>query len=191
MSLQATTSQTVGPFFKIGFEWLYRDNLAGEGVSGERVSIQGRVLDGDGVTVPDAILEIWQANANGKYAHPEDTQDKVLEHGFKGYGRVPTNAEGRFSFATIKPGPVPGPDGKEQAPHLLVSVFMRGVLRRLVTRIYFPDEPRNAADFILGLVEPARRSTLIAKKVAGDSGTLEWNVVLQGTDETVFFDLGL
>ncbi len=191
MSLQATTSQTVGPFFKIGFEWLYRDNLAGEGVSGERVSIQGRVLDGDGVTVPDAILEIWQANANGKYAHPEDTQDKVLEPGFKGYGRVPTNAEGRFSFATIKPGPVPGPDGKEQAPHLLVSVFMRGVLRRLVTRIYFPDEPRNAADFILGLVEPARRSTLIAKKVAGDSGTLEWNVVLQGTDETVFFDLGL
>lgn len=191
MSLQATTSQTVGPFFKIGFEWLYRDNLAGEGVSGERVSIQGRVLDGDGVTVPDAILEIWQANANGKYAHPEDTQDKLLEPGFKGYGRVPTNAEGRFSFATIKPGPVPGPDGKEQAPHLLVSVFMRGVLRRLVTRIYFPDEPRNAADFILGLVEPARRSTLIAKKVAGDSGTLEWNVVLQGTDETVFFDLGL
>jgi protocatechuate 3,4-dioxygenase alpha subunit len=191
VSLQATTSQTVGPFFKIGFEWLYRDNLAGEGVSGERVSIQGRVLDGDGVTVPDAILEIWQANANGKYAHPEDTQDKVLEPGFKGYGRVPTNAEGRFSFATIKPGPVPGPDGKEQAPHLLVSVFMRGVLRRLVTRIYFPDEPRNAADFILGLVEPARRSTLIAKKVAGDSGTLEWNVVLQGTDETVFFDLGL
>ena len=191
MSLQATTSQTVGPFFKIGFEWLYRDNLAGEGVSGERVSIQGRVLDGDGVTVPDAILEIWQANANGKYAHPEDTQDKVLEPGFKGYGRVPTNAECRFSFATIKPGPVPGPDGKEQAPHLLVSVFMRGVLRRLVTRIYFPDEPRNAADFILGLVEPARRSTLIAKKVAGDSGTLEWNVVLQGTDETVFFDLGL
>ena len=187
----ATASQTVGPFFKIGFEWLYRDNLAGEGVSGERVSIQGRVLDGDGVTVPDAILEIWQANANGKYAHPEDTQDKVLEPGFKGYGRVPTNAEGRFSFATIKPGPVPGPDGKEQAPHLLVSVFMRGVLRRLVTRIYFPDEPRNAADFILGLVEPARRSTLIAKKVAGDSGTLEWNVVLQGTDETVFFDLGL
>jgi protocatechuate 3,4-dioxygenase alpha subunit len=191
VSLQATTSQTVGPFFKIGFEWLYRDNLAGEGVSGERVSIQGRVLDGDGVTVPDAILEIWQANANGKYAHPEDTQDKLLEPGFKGYGRVPTNAEGRFSFATIKPGPVPGPDGKEQAPHLLVSVFMRGVLRRLVTRIYFPDEPRNAADFILGLVEPARRSTLIAKKVAGDSGTLEWNVVLQGTDETVFFDLGL
>ncbi len=191
MSLQATTSQTVGPFFKIGLEWLYRDNLVGEGVSGERVIIQGRVFDGDGVPVPDAILETWQANAHGKYAHPEDTQDKPLECGFKGYGRVPVYAEGRFRLTTIKPGPVPGPDGNEQAPHLLVSVFMRGVLRRLVTRIYFPDEPRNAADFILNLVEPARRSTLIAKKTAGAPGTLEWNVVLQGPDETVFFDLGL
>ena len=188
MSLQATTSQTVGPYFKIGFEWLYCDSLAGEGVSGSRVTIQGRVLDGDGVPVPDAILEIWQANAHGKYAHPEDTQDKPLEPGFNGYGRVPTSAEGLFRFATIKPGPVPGP-GDLQAPHLLVSVFMRGVLRRLVTRIYFPDEPRNAVDFILNLVEPARRSTLIAKKSAGDPGTMEWNVVLQGTDETVFFDL--
>jgi protocatechuate 3,4-dioxygenase alpha subunit len=189
--LQATTSQTVGPFFKIGFQWLYRDNLADEGVSGERVTIQGRIFDGDGVPVPDAILEIWQANAHGKYAHPEDTQNKPLEPGFKGYGRVPVSAEGLFRLATIKPGPVPGPDGREQAPHLLVSVFMRGVLRRLVTRIYFPDEPRNAADFILNLVEPARRPTLIAKKTAGGSGTLEWNVVLQGPDETVFFDLGL
>jgi len=193
MSLQATTSQTVGPYFKIGFQWLNLDNLVGEGVSGERVTIQGRVFDGDGVPVPDAILEIWQANAHGKYAHPEDTQDKPLEPGFKGYGRVPVSAEGLFRFTTIKPGPVPGPDGNEneQAPHLLVSVFMRGVLRRLVTRIYFPDEPRNSADFILNLVEPARRSTLIAKKTAGGPGPLEWNVVLQGSAETVFFDLGL
>jgi protocatechuate 3,4-dioxygenase alpha subunit len=191
MSLQATTSQTVGPYFKIGLQWLNRDNLVGEGVSGERVTIQGRVFDGDGVPVPDAILEIWQANAHGKYDHPEDTQDKPLESGFKGYGRVPVTAAGAFRFATIKPGSVPGPKGGEQAPHLLVSVFMRGVLRRMVTRIYFPDEPRNAADFILNLVEPARRPTLIAKKSAGAPGTLEWNVVLQGSDETVFFDLGL
>ena len=191
MSLQATTSQTVGPYFKIGFRWLYRDNLVGEGVSGERVTIQGRILDGDGVPVPDAILEIWQANAHGKYDHPEDTQDKPLEPGFKGYGRVPVTAEGVFRFATIKPGPVPGPQGKEQAPHLVVSVFMRGVLRRLVTRIYFPDEPRNAVDFILSLVEPERRSTLIAKNAAGGPGVLEWNVVLQGPEETVFFDLEL
>jgi len=191
MSLQATTSQTVGPYFKIGLQWLNRDNLVGEGVSGERVTIQGRVLDGDGVPVPDAILEIWQANAHGKYDHPEDTQDKPLEPGFKGYGRIPTDKQGVFRMATIKPGPVPGPDGKEQAPHLVVSVFMRGLERRLVTRIYFPDEPRNAVDFILNLVEAARRSTLIAKKTAGGPGTLEWNVVLQGSDETVFFDVGL
>jgi protocatechuate 3,4-dioxygenase, alpha subunit len=191
VSLQATSSQTVGPYFRIGLRWLNRDNLVGEGVSGERVTIQGRVFDGDGAPVPDAILEIWQANAHGKYDHPEDTQDKPLEPGFKGYGRVSVNDEGIFRFATIKPGPVPGPKGKDQAPHLVVSVFMRGVLRRTVTRIYFPDDPRNPADFILNLVEPARRSTLIAKKTAGGAGALEWNVVLQGPDETVFFDLGL
>jgi protocatechuate 3,4-dioxygenase, alpha subunit len=191
MSLQATASQTVGPYFRIGLCWLNHDNLACEGVSGERVTIQGRVFDGDGVPVPDAILEIWQANAHGKYSHPEDTQDKPLEPGFKGYGRVPVNEEGMFRFATIKPGQVPGPDGNDQAPHLVVSVFMRGVLRRMVTRIYFPDDSRNASDFILNLVEPARRPTLIARKTAGAPGTLEWNVVLQGSNETVFFDLGL
>jgi protocatechuate 3,4-dioxygenase alpha subunit len=191
MSLRATTSQTVGPYFKIGLQWLNRDNLVGEGVSGERISIQGQVFDGDGVPVRDAILEIWQANAHGKYDHPEDTQDKPLDTGFKGYGRVPTTADGMFRFATIKPGPVPGPDGKEQAPHLVVSVFMRGMQRRLVTRIYFPNERRNTADFVLNLVEPARRSTLIAKKAAGGPGALEWNVILQGPEETVFFDLGL
>ena len=187
MSLQATTSQTVGPYFKIGLQWLYRDNLAGEGVAGERVAIRGRVLDGDGNGVTDAIVEIWQANSRGKYAHPADTQDKMIEAGFQGYGRVPTDNRGAFRFATIKPGPVPGPEGKDQAPHLVVSVFMRGLLKRLTTRMYFPDT-RNAGDPILNLVDPARRSTLIAKSV---SDALEWNIVLQGPDETVFFDLGL
>jgi protocatechuate 3,4-dioxygenase alpha subunit len=191
MSLVATTSQTVGPFFKIGFGWLNRDNLVGEGVSGEHVTVQGRVFDGDGVPVPDAILEIWQANAHGKYDHPEDTQNKPLEPGFKGYGRVPVSIDGVFRFVTIKPGPVPGPKGKEQAPHLAISIFMRGLLKRLVTRMYFPDDERNPGDPILNLVEPTRRSTLIAKKTAGGPGTLEWNVVLQGPEETVFFDVGL
>jgi len=191
MSLQATTWQTVGPFFMIGLQRHYQDNLAGEGVSGERVRIQGRVLDGEGVPVPDAMLEIWQANAHGKYAHPEDTQAKLLEPGFTGYGRVPTDGEGIFHFATIKPGGVPGPDGTEQAPHIVVSVFMRGLLTRLITRIYFPDEPRNTADYVLNLVEPQRRSSLIARSVSGLPGVLEWNVVLQGPDETVFFELGL
>jgi protocatechuate 3,4-dioxygenase alpha subunit len=191
MSLMTTTSQTVGPFFKIGLEWLNRDNLVGEGVSGERITIQGRIFDGDGIPVPDAILEIWQANAHGKYDHPEDTQNKPVEPGFKGYGRVPVTAAGMFRFTTIKPGPVPGPNGNEQAPHLVISVFMRGLLKRLVTRMYFPGDARNASDPILNLVEPARRSTLIAKRTAGAPGTLEWNILLQGPDETVFFDLGL
>jgi protocatechuate 3,4-dioxygenase alpha subunit len=191
MSLRATTSQTVGPFFKIGLEWLYRDNLAGEGVSGERVTIQGRVFDGDGLPVPDAVLEIWQANSHGKYSHTEDTQKKLLEPSFTGYGRVPVSPQGVFRFVTIKPGSVPGPHGKEQAPHLAISIFMRGLLKRLVTRMYFPDEVLNDSDPILNLVEPSRRATLIAKKTAGLPGTLEWNVVLQGTDETVFFDVGL
>jgi len=172
-------------------QWLVRDNLVGEGVSGERVTIQGRVLDGDGAPVADAVVEIWQANAHGKYAHPEDTQNKPLEPGFTGYGRVGTNREGGFRFTTIKPGPVPGPDGKEQAPHLLVSLLMRGLLRRLVTRIYFSNEQRNARDYILNLVEPERRGTLIAQAVDGHPGLLEWNVHLQGEHETVFFDLGL
>ncbi len=189
MSLHATSSQTVGPFFKIGFSWLYRDNLAGPGIPGERVEISGRILDGDGKPVPDGIVEIWQANAQGKYAHPDDPQEKRTESGFSGYGRVPTDDEGRFRFTTIKPGRVPGPDGKLQAPHLAVSVFTRGLLRRLVTRIYFPDEPSNAEDFALRLVDPARRGTLIAKKMTGTAGSLEWDVVLQGQGETVFFDI--
>lgn len=189
MSVHATTSQTVGPFFKIGFSWLYRDNLAGPGVAGERVEIAGRILDGDGKPVPDGIVEIWQANAQGKYAHPDDAQEKPGEPGFSGYGRVPTDDDGRFRFTTIKPGRVPGPDGNLQAPHLAVSVFTRGLLRRLVTRIYFPDEPSNAEDFALNLVDPGRRGTLIAKRMTGTTGALEWNVVLQGQGETVFFEI--
>lgn len=191
MSLQATTSQTVGPYFSIGLTRLKREDLTGPGVSGERVTISGRILDADGAGVPDGILEIWQANAHGKYAHPEDKQDKPLEPNFQGYGRTPTDANGAFRFTTIKPGQVPGPDGKPQAPHIVVSVFCRGLMRRLVTRIYFPDDPANAGDFVLNLVEPARRGTLIPKKTAGSGGNLEWNVILQGANETVFLDTGL
>jgi protocatechuate 3,4-dioxygenase, alpha subunit len=191
MTLRATTSQTVGPFFTIGLTRMNRADLAGAGVSGERVTIEGRVVDGDGVPIPDAVIEIWQANSFGKYAHVEDLQDKPIEAGFLGYGRVPTDDGGRFSFTTIKPGAVPGPDGKMQAPHLAVSVFMRGLLKRLVTRIYFPDEAGNAGDFVLGLVEASRRGTLIARGVAGRERVLEWNVVMQGEGETVFFDCGV
>jgi protocatechuate 3,4-dioxygenase, alpha subunit len=184
----ATTSQTVGPFFSIGLDRLRTGNLAGQGISGERLTIEGRVLDGDAQPVPDAVIEIWQANAHGKYAHPEDTQQKPLEPGFSGYGRVSTNDQGQFRFTTIKPGPVSGFGGKLQAPHLVLSVFMRGLLKRLVTRIYFPGEAANDSDLVLGLVEPARRPTLIAKKVQGHSAVLQWDIVLQGSEETVFFD---
>jgi protocatechuate 3,4-dioxygenase, alpha subunit len=188
MTLQATTSQTVGPFFAIGLAWRLVDDLAGPGVTGQRVEIAGRILDGDGQGVPDGMIEIWQANAHGKYAHPEDKQDKPVERGFQGYGRIPTGEEGSFRFKTIQPGRVPGPDGKLQAPHIVVSVFTRGLLRRLVTRIYFPDDTANSEDYALNLVEPSRRHTLIAKKAAQREGLLEWNVVLQGANETVFFD---
>ena len=116
----------------------------------------------------------------------EHAQAQRGRSAFRGFGRVPTQADGSFRFKTIKPGRVPAPDGTLQAPHIAVSVFTRGLLRRLVTRIYFPDEPSNAEDFALKLVEAGRRHTLIAKKLR--DSRLEWNVVLQGVDETVFFD---
>lgn len=190
MSLQATTSQTVGPYLRIGLTWLIIEDLAPAGVAGERLSLQGRVLDGDGKPVNDALVEIWQANAAGKYAHPRDRQEKPVEKGFRGFGRSATNGDGAFGFRTIKPGRVPGPAGSPpgqlQAPHLAVNVFMRGQLKQLVSRVYFPDEPANAEDAVLALVPAERRSTLIAKPV--HPGVLEWNVILQGEGETVFFD---
>jgi protocatechuate 3,4-dioxygenase alpha subunit len=186
MNLLATASQTVGPFFHIGLEKLCTADLTKSSAGGEKVTIQGRALDGDGKPVNDALIEIWQANARGKYAHPDDAQDKLLDTGFKGFGRVATGDNGEFRFITIKPGRVPGPRGALQAPHLVVVVFMRGLLRHLVTRMYFPGEAGNDNDAVLALVPKERRATLVAKPV-GD-GALEWNIILQGQDETVFFD---
>jgi protocatechuate 3,4-dioxygenase alpha subunit len=186
MSLYATGNQTVGPYLHIGLDWLNTRDIAGAGVKGERVTIQGRLIDGDGAPVTDGLIEVWQANSQGKYAHPEDPQKKPLERGFRGFGRIPTDSKGGFRFTTIKPGRVPGPGGKLQAPHLVITVFMRGMLKHLATRIYFPDDPANAEDPILKLVPPARRDTLVPKKKA--KGTLEWDIVVQGANETVFFD---
>jgi protocatechuate 3,4-dioxygenase, alpha subunit len=190
MDFLRTPSQTVGPYFVIGCDRLKTTDLTAPGVTGERIEISGCVIDGDGAGVPDAMLEVWQANSAGKYAHPEDWQDQGAERGFQGFGRVATDANGAFHFRTIKPGTVPGPGGAPQAPHILVSVFMRGLLRRLVTRMYFPDEPANDQDPVLNFVEPSRRETLIATKNTPDN-QLEWKVVLQGENETVFFDIGL
>ncbi|MDA1116923.1 MAG: protocatechuate 3,4-dioxygenase subunit alpha [Proteobacteria bacterium] len=186
MSLYASGSQTVGPYLHIGLTWLNTDRIAGPGVKGERVTIHGRLLDGDGVGVGDGLVEIWQASATGKYAHPEDRQKKPLEKGFRGFGRIPTDAKGVFRFSTIKPGRVPGSGGKLQAPHLSVTVFMRGLLKQLSTRIYFPGDPANVQDPILKRVPAARRATLVARPKG--RGVLQWNIVLQGKVETAFFD---
>lgn len=188
MSGPNTPSQTVGPFFSIGFAWLERSDLAKGATDATRVIIRGRVLDGDGLPVPDAVLEIWQADVNGRYAHPEDPDNALTANTFFGFGRVPVNDQGQFRFVTIKPGSVAGLDGKEQAPHLLISVFMRGLLRRLVTRIYFPGEPANETDAVLSLVPSPRRQTLIAQRSSTEPETLVWDVHLQGDQETVFFD---
>jgi protocatechuate 3,4-dioxygenase, alpha subunit len=186
MSLLTTASQTVGPYLRIGLEALTTDALAPDQVSGERVTIQGRLLDGDGKPVSDCVVEVWQANAQGKYASPEDTQSKPVEPGFRGFGRIMTGDDGGFRFTTVKPGRVPGPGGVLQAPHLVVVVFMRGLLKHLLTRIYFPEEPANAEDPVLKLVPADRRLTLVARRAG--PGVLEWHIVLQGRDETVFFD---
>jgi protocatechuate 3,4-dioxygenase alpha subunit len=182
--MAATASQTVGPFYRIGMEQLYVTDLAPLAAA-EKFAIHGRVVDGDGKPVNDAILEIWQANAQGKYAHPDDAQDKPLTPGFRGFGRVPTDDNGVYRFTTIKPGRVPGPAGVPQAPHLVVAVFMRGLLIHLLTRIYFPGDPANDADPVLSLVPAERRATLVA---ARSGAGFEWNIILQGADETVFFD---
>jgi protocatechuate 3,4-dioxygenase alpha subunit len=188
MSGRSTPSQTVGPFFSIGFAWLERRDLAEGAKDGMRFTVRGRVLDGDDLPVPDAMLEIWQADAHGRYAHPEDADNPLAANTFFGFGRVSVNDQGEFRFATIKPGSVRGPDGKQQAPHLLISVFMRGLLRRLVTRIYFPGEPANGTDAVLSLVPAPRRETLIAQRSSAEPETLLWDVHLQGDQETVFFD---
>jgi len=188
------SSQTIGPFFKFALDHPAWSDLTADGAHGERIRIVGRVLDGDGAAVPDALLEIWQANAAGKYAHPEDTQDKPLDPNFRGFGRACVDEDGRFAFATIVPGVVPAADGTPQAPHVNVSIFARGLLRRLVTRIYFGDHAaENAADPLLrSIADPAVRATLIAERetaAAGEPATYRFNIVLQGANETAFLDV--
>lgn len=188
MSGETTPWQTVGPYFSIGMDWLNRSDLTHGASGSERITIRGRVLDGEGQPVPDACLELWQADARGKYALPEDVREKSPEQEFFGFGRIPTNERGEFSFMTIKPGSVHGPDGHPQAPHIQVTVFMRGLLRRLVTRLYFPDDSALATDHVLNLVPAERRATLIARPLAEEQNIFEWDIRLQGEDETVFFD---
>jgi protocatechuate 3,4-dioxygenase alpha subunit len=184
--LGITPSQTIGPFFAYaltprayGGPELATEQIAGDGVEGERIRIEGVVYDGDGVPVGDAMLEIWQADAQGRF-------NAAGNAGFTGFGRAEVTAEGAFHFDTIRPGAVAGPDGSLQAPHLSVSVFARGILVRLATRIYFSDEPANAEDPVLALVPAERRATLIAKR--DDRGVFRFDIRLQGEGETVFFE---
>lgn len=183
-------SQTVGPYFQIGLSRPEpTSQIAPPGVPGERLKLVCSVFDGQGWPVNDALIEIWQANANGKYHHPDDKQKKPVDPAFLGFGRMATNNEGICIFETIKPGRVPGPGKNSQAPHLVVSVFARGVLKRMATRIYFAGDPANGEDFVLGRVPEARRNTLMAQPVPGEAGTWRFDVHLSGKQETVFFDV--
>jgi protocatechuate 3,4-dioxygenase alpha subunit len=191
-ALPRTSSQTVGPFFH---PCLLRadaecNSLAGPETPGQRIRVEGRVLDGEGLPVPDALIEVWQANAAGRYNHPADRRDLPLDPDFTGYGRGGTDADGIYWFETVKPGAVPFDELRLQAPHICVAVFARGLLNHLYTRLYFADEPANAEDPVLQLVPEARRPTLLAQPGARDSAAVyRFDIVLQGAGETVFFNL--
>jgi protocatechuate 3,4-dioxygenase, alpha subunit len=188
MALPPTPSQTIGPFYHFALPFPGGERLV-DPDDPDAVRILGTIYDGAGEPVVDAMVEVWQANRSGRYAHPEDDRgDLPLEEGFTGFGRCPTDGDGRYEFVTVKPGVVPGPDGRPQAPHIDVLIFARGLLRQLVTRIYFPDEAAaNASDPLLASIEdPAARSTLVARQL---DGALEFDVHLQGENQTAFFDV--
>ncbi|HEY2896960.1 MAG TPA: protocatechuate 3,4-dioxygenase subunit alpha [Gemmatimonadaceae bacterium] len=184
---ELTPFQTVGPFFAICLSDSGCARIATERAAGRHITVEGTVRDGAGAVVPDSLIEIWQANAAGRYAHPDDHQSKPLDPDFTGYGRAPTDDEGHFAIETVMPGRVPGPHGTLQAPHLLLGILARGILTRLVTRIYFADEPSTAEDPILSLVPAERRATIIAIPVGDDR--YRFDLTLQGAGESVFFDV--
>jgi protocatechuate 3,4-dioxygenase alpha subunit len=188
--LEPTPWCTVGPYFSVCVnEDLCVPKIAAPGVKGERVKLIFTVLDRDGACVPDTLIEIWQANADGKYNHPADRQPKSIDASFRGFGRQVTGLGGTCEFETIKPGRVPGPGGALQAPHLELGVFTRGVLKRLASRIYFADDAANDECPVLALVPKARRGTLQAQPVAGQPGIWRHEIHLSGPKETVFFDV--
>jgi protocatechuate 3,4-dioxygenase alpha subunit len=188
-----TPSQTVGPYYaycltpaRYSLNAIFSNDLTAPGVEGERIRIEGRVLDGDGLGIADAMIEIWQADAKGRFDHAAGRRGSNV--GFKGFGRVEPDKDGCFAVTTIKPGRVADPQGRLQAPHIDVAIFARGMLRHLMTRIYFSDEPSNADDPVLALVPAERRGTLVAKK---DEAIYRFDIRIQegpdGPPETVFF----
>ena len=181
--LVPTPSQTAGPFFHLGCTQHHSvGRLAAPESQGERISLTCRVYDGDGAPVNDAMIEIWQANAAGKYNHPDDDQQKPLDPAFSGFGRLATYQDGACVFETIKPGRV-----ADQAPHINVSILARGLLKRLATRIYFAGDAANNNDAVLNLVAPERRNILLAQ--SKQPGQWEFDIHLCGGQETVFFDV--
>jgi len=200
-----TPSQTVGPFFAYclapngrcqwdpngSYSWkeTIGDNLITPDTSGQKIRIEGRITDGDGAPINDAMLEIWQADAQSRYAHPRDDRARPNAK-FKGFGRSATDKDGNYSFDTVKPGAVAGPGGQPQAPHIVFCIFSRGMLRQIYTRLYFSDEEANAGDPILTLVPADRRGTLVAhKSMRGELPIYRFDIRVQGENETVFFDI--
>jgi protocatechuate 3,4-dioxygenase alpha subunit len=184
MDLTATPSQTAGPFLHVGLtDTRSVSCVAGEGVKGERLWITFRLLDGDGLPVPDAMIELWQADSDGNY------KGGIPDGEFSGFGRMATAEDGTCAFETIRPGRVPGPGSTLQAPHINVSVFSRGLLKRLSTRVYFADDRANGEDPVLALVPEDRRATLLAHPDPVRDRSWIQVIRMRGEGETVFFDV--
>jgi protocatechuate 3,4-dioxygenase alpha subunit len=191
MSLIPSASQTVGPFFNFGLTTNHALGImAPDGAEGEHITLIFRVIDGDGLPTPgDSMIELWQADSRGRYQHPIDPGFAGADKNFSGFGRLETDANGVCVFETVKPGRVRNCDGSEQAPHINVTLFGRGLGKPLRTRIYFAGEAGNGKDPVLDLIPAGRRDTLLAKPVAGQAGAWAIEIHLQGEAETVFFDL--
>ena len=183
---ESVGSQTVGPYYAIGLDHLVSETLAGPQGAGEPITLSGTVFDADGEPIPDAIVELWQASPGGLYEEHQELGSARNLQGFLGFARLSTHRGGTFQVQTVMPGVVTFPDGREQAPHIVVLLFMRGLMRHLVTRIYFPDHALNAQDPALQLVPEDRRATLIATPKGAQ--TLHWDIHMQGSQETVFFE---
>lgn len=187
MIFPTTPSQTVGPFFALGLPWDGGPHAVGPGTPGA-ITLFGVVRDGAGALIPDHLIETWQADPDGRFADLHGYGGPSRLAGFRGWARCGhETGDGSFAIVTVKPGPVPGPGGAAQAPHLAVALFARGMVEHLFTRVYFADEPEaNAADPVLAGVPAARRPTLLAEPVPGG---YRWDIRVQGPGETVFFDL--
>jgi len=191
MTLIPSASQTVGPFFNFGLTTNHALGImAPDGAEGEHITLVFRVIDGDGLPTPgDAMIELWQADSQGRYQHPVDPRCAAADKNFCGFGRLETDANGVCVFETVKPGRVPSVGGSAQAPHINVTLFGRGLGKPLRTRVYFAGEAANADDPVLALIPANRRDTLLAKPVAGQPDAWAIEIHLQGEAETVFFDV--